>query len=1189
MAKIQLTDDQRLAVEDRGGSLLISAAAGSGKTKVLVERLFSYMERERSHVDDFLIITYTRAAAAELRSRIAAELSRRVAEDPGNTHLRRQLFRVYQADIKTVDAFCASVLRENIHLLSGDGKSSLTPDFRVLDEPESLLLKRRVLADVLEDFYVSLEKEDGEALLLAETLGSGRDDRALEALVLELHAKIQSHVHPLQWLEEARKSWEDLPQKLVDSPYGRTVMEDTVRRAEFWAAQLERTIEELQQCLPVYQAYADRFAEMASQLREYAVAAPEGWQAMSRIKPAFRRVGTVRGEENAFWKERAKALRDQCKKEVDKLAAVYERSEEEHLEDLRQMAPAMLGLIRLTADFTRAYQKEKLRRNVMDFSDQEHYAIEILTDQNGEPTPLARQISGRYREIMVDEYQDTNEVQNSIFRAISREEQNLFTVGDVKQSIYRFRLADPTIFLRKYLAYVPAREAQEGQPRKVVLSRNFRSRQTVLDCANFVFANIMSQQMGEMDYGEEEQLRFGAEYYPAVECEQTEFHLINVNDTEDEQFDREAAEAGFVARRIRRLLDEKFPVMGEDGTMRPIRPEDIAILMRSPRARQKSFTQALAKENILCSASEGEDPFSTMEIAVIFSLLQIIDNPLQDVPLISVLRSPLFSFSPDRLAQIRMVRPDGSFAEALRADLSEDARRFMDSLDELRVLSRELPVDRLVWEIYSRLHVPAIFGAMHGGRKRRENLEAFYAYAGQMAAMGKKSVFDFVTHLRRLLENDKPPLLHTSSSAGGVQLMSIHKSKGLEFPVVILADMNRRFNTADLNKPVLVHPQMGLGTERVDLQRRIRYDTLSKSALQMQLQRESKAEEMRVLYVAMTRAKEKLIVVDCMKRGEKRIRDLIALADLPVPPEAASGVNCPGEWLLLTLLATEQGSVIHQWAASRPHTLHYALGNWKISFWQNPDAEEEEETAVPENMEPNISQLPDFTLWDAAYPHQSAVAAPTKVTATQLKGRELDDEIAEGTITGRKNLVSLDTPRFLQEDAGLSAAEKGTAMHLAMQYLPFTTSADPEAVAGVIDELRQKRLLTPQQAEAVDCQKLAAFLTSPLADRIRAAKKVWREYRFHLLVSAAWVDPRLAAEEEMMLQGVVDCCFETEEGLVVVDFKTDRIRPGQETERAETYRAQLEAYAHALSQVLEKPVRHKILYFFATNSEISLK
>ena len=1186
MAKIQLTDEQCRAVEDRGGSLLVSAAAGSGKTKVLVERLFSYLERERCHVDDFLIITYTRAAAAELRSRIAAELSRRVAEDPDNSHLRRQLFRVYQADIKTVDAFCAGLLRENIHLLAGDGRSSLTPDFRVLDESESLLIKQRVLATVLENFYLQLEREDAQFLLLAETLGAGRDDRALEGLVLELHAKIQSQVHPLRWLEETQHSWENLPETLAESSYGRAVMEDAVGRAEFWASQLERAVEELQQCPPVYQAYADRFLETAAQLRQYGPAAQKGWQAMAQIKPAFRRMGTVRGEENAVWKERAKALRDQCKKEMDRLSAIFARSESDHLEDLRRMAPAMLGLIRLTAEFTRAYQQEKLRRNVMDFSDQEHYAIEILVDPSGKPTDLAGQMSGRYREIMVDEYQDTNEVQNSIFRAISRNEQNLFTVGDVKQSIYRFRLADPGIFLKKYLDYALTECAAEGQPRKVVLSRNFRSRREILTCANFVFGNIMSPRMGEMSYGDEEKLYFGAEYYPPAEDRATEFHLINVTDTEEEQFDRETVEARFVARRIRRLLDEKFLVTGEDGAMRPIRPEDIAVLMRSPRARQKSFTQALAQEGILCSANEGEDPFSTMEIAVIYSLLQIIDNPRQDVPLISVLRSPLFSFTPDRLAQIRMLQSEGDFAEALRCDPSEDSRRFLALLDKLRMLSRDLSVDRLVWEIYTQLHVPAIFGAMHGGKKRKENLNAFYAYAAEMAAAGKKSVFDFVTHLRRLLESGKPPLLNTSAASGGVQLMSIHKSKGLEFPVVILADMNRRFNMADLNKPVLVHPHLGLGTERVDLQRRIRYDTISKSALQLQLQRESKAEEMRVLYVAMTRAREKLIIVDCMKRGEKRIRDLTALTDLPVPPEAAGGVNCPGEWLLLTLLATAEGSMIHQWIQNRPHRLYSAEGSWQVCLWENPAGETGEKTADRAEMSPAIKV--DGLPWDTAYPYSQSTSVPSKITATQLKGRELDAEIAQGAAAPRLHRVSLDKPRFLQADTGLSAAEKGTAMHLAMQYLPFDTAAEPSAVRRRVDGLLASRLLTAQQAEAVDCEKLAAFLASPLACRIRKAKQVWREYRFHLLVDASGYDPRVTGEE-MMLQGVVDCCFETEEGLTVVDFKTDRIRPGEEAERAERYRPQLEAYAHAVSKVLEKPVSHKILYFFATNREISLK
>ena len=308
------------------------------------------------------------------------------------------------------------------------------------------------------------------------------------------------------------------------------------------------------------------------------------------------------------------------------------------------MAPAMLGLIRLTGQFSEAYQKEKLRRNAIDFSDQEHYAIEILLEENSKPSDLARQISARYHEIMVDEYQDTNEVQNCIFSAISRNEQNLFVVGDVKQSIYRFRLADPTIFLAKYLEYLPAAEANDGESRKVLLSCNFRSRETVLHSTNFIFRNIMSRRMGEMDYGDDEQLNFGATYYQPRQDVDTEFHLISVFDTEDEQFDRTAVEARFVAKQIRKLLDEQYPVQGADGTLRAIREEDIVILMRSPRARQKAFTEALMKEKIACSVSENEILFNTMEIAVVFSLLQIVDNPRHDVPLISVLRSPLFGF-----------------------------------------------------------------------------------------------------------------------------------------------------------------------------------------------------------------------------------------------------------------------------------------------------------------------------------------------------------------------------------------------------------------------------------------------------------------------------------------------------------------------------------------------------------------
>ena len=404
-------------------------------------------------------------------------------------------------------------------------------------------------------------------------------------LVLELHEKIQSHPYPVRWLHQAAESWRNLPAHLANSVYGRTVMEDTVRKALFWAEQLERAVDAMKDCEAVYNAYADRFLEAAAQLRQYEQAAQEGWEAMGRIAPEFRRMGAVRGDENGAAKAAAQAVLKKCKDALKKLAAPYQVPEQAHLEDLRATAPAMLALLRLTEQFSQRYQAEKVRRNAMDFSDQEHYAVTLLCQEDGSPTELARQVSQRYQEIMVDEYQDTNEVQDCIFQAISREGGNLFTVGDVKQSIYRFRLADPTIFLEKYRRYADAAKAADGQPRRMVLSRNFRSRQEVLTATNLVFGDIMSQEMGEMDYTADEQLYFGADYYAEAADRETEMHVISVEDTPEEKFDRTEAEARFTAQRIRQLLDEGFPIQGEGGVMRPVRPEDIVILMRSPSTR----------------------------------------------------------------------------------------------------------------------------------------------------------------------------------------------------------------------------------------------------------------------------------------------------------------------------------------------------------------------------------------------------------------------------------------------------------------------------------------------------------------------------------------------------------------------------------------------------------------------------
>ena len=923
MAKLTLTPQQQAVVENRGGSLLVSAAAGSGKTKVLVERLFRYVTEERCNVDDFLIITYTKAAAAELRSKIASELSKRLGETPNDSHLKRQLLRVYQADIKTVDAFCTALLRENTHLLAREGeRSALTPDFRVLDEGDAQLIRRRVLERVLEGFYETL---DPGKELLADTLGAGRDDTALAELVLELYDKLQSHADPVGWLAENRKAWTDLDISFDDTPYAAELLASVRRKADHWANLLARGAERTEGDESLFTGYGEKFLTAAFGFRALSQAAD--WESARRAadQVTFPKLNTPRGRKDDPEVVSLKQVWEACKADKKKLDSLLAVSGAEAMEDLEAMAPAMVALLDLTADFGEAYRREKLRLNAADFSDQEHLALRLLVGLDNSPTDLGAQVAARYREIMVDEYQDTNEVQNAIFRAVSKNGQNIFTVGDVKQSIYRFRLADPTIFLGKYQRFKSWEEAEDGEERKILLSKNFRSRKEILDAANFVFENILSPEMGEMEYGDDKALHFGAEYYPERHDCDTEFHLISARQKsreEDRPVKKLTAEARFVAKRIRQLLDQGYPVTDGDGTLRPCRPEDIVILMRSPGSRKLAFAEALAERDIPCSFEESGDFFHTMEISVMLGLLEIIDNPRQDVPLISVLRSPLFGFTPDRLAELRGKTPNGDFYDAVKADEGADCADFLDQLGQLRLAARDMGVHRLIWHIYDRLNVLGGFGAMDHGAERRENLIALSQHAEKFESGGYRGLFAFVTQLRRLLEQDQAPATRGAATAGGVQLMSIHKSKGLEFPIVILADLDHAFSHQDFDTPVLVHPAMGLGPKRVDLERKIKYPTLARLAIEEKLRRENLAEEQRVLYVAMTRPKEKLILVDSMYFAPGRVGKLCSMAACPVLPETVAACRTFGEWLLLPLLCRLEAEPLRAFADAMVEQLY---------------------------------------------------------------------------------------------------------------------------------------------------------------------------------------------------------------------------------------------------------------------------
>ena len=1178
------TVEQLAAVEDRGGDLLVSAAAGSGKTRVLVERLFDYVVREHQNLDDFLIITYTRAAAAELRGRIAAELNRRLAEGEGDRHLQQQLYRIYRADIKTVDAFCTALIRENVHLIEGVEEFALTADLRVLEESEAEILNRRVMRQVLERFYARMDEGDA---LLADALGFGRDDRSLEELVLKLRGSLQSHAYPRRWMHKNIAFWQSLPAGIDETPYAPVLLSALRWKAEHWCAALERAVGEMAENPAVRKGYAAPFLQAADQFRRAGEAAGQGWEACRRAEVVFPRLGPVKDQDGGALKNRMKALWDQCRKEWKGQSALLSLSGEEAMKDIRAMAPAMAALLRLTEDFDLACQREKVRRNVVDFSDAEHYAITLLLDVSGEPTDLCRRVGARYREIMVDEYQDTNEVQNCIFEALSAERHNLFTVGDMKQSIYRFRLADPSIFLEKYQRFAPAAEAERGEGRKILLSRNFRSRREVLEGANFLFENLFSPEVGELAYGSEERLYPGAEYFvPRQDCA-VEFHLIDVPQRKDRfAAGRPAVEARFVAERIASLLREGYPVQdGDTGALRPCRPGDFAVLMRSPSSRLRHYAEAFRAYGIPCATQESEDFFAQMEVAVTFSLLQIIDNPRQDVPLVSVLRSPVFAFSPDRLAEIRAGRSAGDFYDALAADEGEDSRAFLETLEELRSAAKDAMVHRLLFHIYNTLHLPGIFGAMSGGAARRENLVALYEYAQSFEGAGYRGLFAFVNHLRTLLERGEQPAAAAGEGGDSVQIMSIHRSKGLEFPVVVLADLSKDFHGVSDAKTVLVHPACGLGPKCVDLKRRIQYPTLARRAVESLLHREQRSEELRVLYVAMTRAKEKLILTASLQNAGTVLGRLSASAYCPVSPNAVMECRSMAEWVLLPLLCRREAVELRIAAGVEPERYVFTEDTpWVVGLHAAVPYQgrlgREGGTAVETARRP----IPfDEALLDFQYPHAAAEKLPTKLTATQLKGRFLDQEIAEETLTPVRK-PAFERPAFLRGERTLTPAERGTATHIVMQYIDFACTDVDAAVADMVSLGR----LTQGEGEAVDRAAIRRFLASPLAAELRQAKNLRREYRFSLLIDGADYLGVEAAGEEVLLQGVVDCFFETPEGLVVVDFKTDRVYGEEQCQRTEEYRSQIMAYSAALARIFRRPVCRRVLYYFSTGTAVEV-
>ncbi len=1142
----ELTFSQRAAVEHSGGALLIAAAAGSGKTRVLVERLMSRVTApDGPDIDDFLVITFTRAAAAELRERISGELVRRLADEPSSRRLRRQLALVSRANISTIDSFCSEIVRANAHLLG------IRPDFRVCDESESSVIHARVMDSLLEKLYSSMTPA---FRALAETMNTGKDDQKLETTIEATYGALQSHAYPRRWIEEHLGGCAGA-KDAGETPWGRELIASAGRRN---AALLRRLSDArtLVSCDDkAEKAYGTQFDAAIEGMESFGKALAEGWDAAVSFGPVpFIGLGKVINKSPEI--EAAKRAWDACKAGQAKLAGIFTAPSAVLLAEMEKTNVVTDELLRCVLDYGDALDEEKKRRNVLEFGDILHLAVRLLIDDGGAPTPRALDISEGFAEILVDEYQDVSGVQDMIFKAISKDGKNLVFVGDVKQSIYRFRLADPTIFLNKYSAWKD--DPAPGEPRRILLSQNFRSRQGVLDAVNDVFSRIMSTELGEMEYGEDEALRGSGA--PDEDPEKPFELLLLDTETKDEEDSKREAEAAAVAARIRRLLDSGMTVDG-----RPIEPGDIAVLLRFMKSpRGEIFASALRREGIPVVLQKDEAP-DEPAVAAVLSYLSVIDNPRQDVELIAALRSPLFGFISDELAAIRAADREGDFYSALSVRAREDSKcaAFLQKLLELREAAPELGLERLLRLIYDESGILA--ASATGG------LYALLDAARAFEARGGTGLYGFVSELRDMEEAGKPFSLQTSQrTSGGVTLCTMHASKGLEWPVVVLADLQTEYKDRDGDKPLLIHSDLGVGMDFVDLERRIKYPTIARLAVKSRLKNEALSEEMRLLYVAMTRAKKKLIIMTAPKTGVKKWEKLTAEAD-GLDSALLEDRGNVTDWLLL--VAAELAGRDPKWV---PEIVEPSGAGGAAA---GPELERDD--AISPHI---IAERLDFTP-----PEPEAWKIPSKLTATELKGGVLRSEAAEGADTYvRREPANLRRPVFETEGGRLSPTERGTALHKAVQFSDLALCVTAEGARGELEKLRERHMLTNAEADSVKPEAIAALVGSPLGKRMLAAKELRREFKFSLLIPAEELLEG-AGEDELLLQGVVDCLFDEGDGLVIVDFKSDNVTKMTQPAAARRYAPQLGAYAKAMERIFERPVAQKLLYFFRTGEAVEIK
>lgn len=1214
MTNMAWTNEQQAAIDSRGQTLLLSAAAGSGKTAVLVERIIRRLLDKEYPIDitELLVVTFTKAAAAEMRDRIGTALMKALSEtkDP---RVERQLALLPSAQISTLHAFCQHVIRKYFYTID------LDPAFSIAGEEELNLLRRQVLEDVFLSYY---EDDEKASILypLADMFGSDRGDDILMDTVSRMYTYARSLAWPEHWLKEAARAYDVAPDAVIDDMVWAGPIKDAVRRILEEDAHLyDGVLYHLRQ-REAFAPACDTFVAEQAALRQAAQA--RSWNDLSRFVRAidFPRLKSLRklsDDDKAVW-ERCKKVRDDVKKDVIKtLQAVYfSATPEEWLDGMRAMKPIMDGLVTLTLDFAKAYGAAKKEKGWIDFSDLEHFCLQILlapdaSPEHPVPSAAAEELRSQYEEVFIDEYQDTNGVQELITRLVSGED-NRFMVGDIKQSIYRFRLADPTLFLEKYQSF--SRDEKAVQ-RCIDLGRNFRSVPVVLDAVNAVFSRAMTAEAAGMDYGEREKLYAGRQ---APDDERwiggpVEVDIVPTpSDEEDDDgstaFEKECR---FIAGRIGELLASGRMAARKDGTLEPLSYRHIVVLLRSMAGKADVLIQALQEGGIPSYAEQSGGYFAAVEVQVMLALLRCIDNPEQDLAMAAVLRSPLVGLDETALAGVRLAG-DGTLWQNLPAfvaslpdgvDEKEDLQQFMAAFDSWRTYSRRHGVAELLQRLYDDTAYVDFVGAMPGGDVRQANLKALYDRARQYEEAGFRGLFRYLQLMDKMKEDglDLAPAKVVSEKEDVVRIMSIHKSKGLEFPVVFVADMGKAFNRRDTQDQILFHNRLGIGLKQYDPEWRMSYPTLIWSGIAAQLRWEGTAEEERILYVAMTRARDQLILTGHSSHID---RDWQRWTSHLNPAQAKSYFD----WVMPAALAPFGAKADADYA--RPGAA------WQDAVWQVRIAKAVPAGTVEEGAydgEPRLealrrgdltgtpvpSWLDEQLSWQYAYPQ--AVRTAAKFSVSEVKRRyqelhsdELQDEAALSVpaaavippAPGEDDAFAALPPWLAGEEAAVSGAQRGTALHKALQYITPAADQTTATLRREIDAFVRQGLLSREEAKLVYVPVLAAFCQSDIGRRMAESPELHREYPFTVLLAGGDPLPETETGEQILIQGVIDCLFREDDAWILVDYKSDRLETADAFRRR--YAVQLALYKRAVEQITHRPVEETYIYSLHLQQEIRL-